>query len=194
LNADHDANENVRDLLSGLSEARAAAVRPLLLSLQSMAQGEVPAPSPELVAVLEANGGSGAPAPRRPRHRGFVFSLALVGALAAGAGTATAVSPEFRSGAAHAIAGIINAIPFGNHTVLHSTPSAPPPSIHTPGAPGKIGSTSHPTPSPGGQGHSKGDSKSSGHANPKSTDHPKSTGHLPSPAGPPAKGHSTGAP
>jgi hypothetical protein len=188
MNADHDASENVRDLLSGLTEANAAAIRPLLLSLQSIAQGEVPAPSPALVAALEAHGSAEVASPRRPRHRTIVFSLALIGALAAGAGTATAVSPEFRSGAAHAIAGIINATPFGNHTVVHSTPSAPPPSVHSPGAPAKIGGTSHPTPSPGGQGNSNGEAKSSGHANPTSTDHPRP------PADPPAKGHSAGAP
>ena len=188
MNADHDASENVRDLLSGLTDTEAAAIRPLLLSLQSMAQGEIPAPSPELVAALEANGSAEVASPRRPRHRTIVFSLSLIGALAAGAGTATAVSPEFRSGAAHAFAGIINAIPFGNHTVLHSTPSAPPPSVHSPGAPAKIGSTTLPTPSPGGQGHSNGEVNSSDHASPKSTDHPTP------PAAPPAKGHSTGAP
>jgi hypothetical protein len=189
MKADHDATENVRELLAELAEADAETVRPLLLSLQSMAHGEVPPLSAELAAVLKENGSAQTAAPRRLRHRSVVFWLALMGALVAGAGTAAAVSPQFRSDAAQAIAGVINAIPFGHPAVVHPSPSAPPTVVHTPGPPARGESTSHATPSSGSSTHSNRDGgSSSGRANPKSTSHPTP------PADPPAKGHGGGAP
>ena len=186
MRADREANEQVRELLAGLDVAHAETARPLLLSIQAMADGEAPAPSPELAALLKGNGASRTVAPARPRHRGLVFSLALIGALAAGTGTAAAVSPDFRLGAAHAIAGIINAIPFGHPGVPSPLPPAPPTSTHKPASPGKGGGTTHPTAAPSDPTHSngKGSGKpSSDHANPKSTNHPTP------PASPPGKSH-----
>ncbi|HEY2643975.1 MAG TPA: hypothetical protein VGI56_09505 [Galbitalea sp.] len=183
-----DANESVRELLSELTEKDAEAVRPLLISLQSMAEGTAPAPSPRLAAALDANESSKSRAHRRLPHRGTIFVLALIGALAAGAGTAAAVSPEFRAGAAHAVAGILGATPYADHAAPHSTPSAPPTSHHSPGAPRSVLPTSHPTPSPSGSTHSNGEGKSAGHASPKSTEHP-----VP-PATPPANGHGVSTP
>jgi hypothetical protein len=187
MRPDREANEQVRALLAGLDVARAETVRPLLLSLQSMADGEAPAPSPELAALLKADEASGTTAPARPRHRGLVFSLALIGALTAGTGTAVAVSPDFRSGAAHAIAGLINAIPFGHPAAPSQLPSAPPTSTHKPVSPGKSGGTTHPTPAPSDPAHSNGNGNgksSSDHPNPKSTNHPT----------PPANGRGGGKP
>jgi hypothetical protein len=186
MSADREANEQVRELLAGLDEAHAETIRPLLLSLQSMAIGEPPVPSPELAALLEADGAPRTVAQARPRHRGLVFSLALIGALVAGTGTAAAVSPDFRLGAAHAIAGVINAIPFGNPTAPNPQLSAPPTSTHKPASPGKSGGTTHPTPTPSDPTHSTGNGNgksSSDHANSKSTDHPTP------PATPPGKSH-----
>jgi hypothetical protein len=183
-----DSNEGIRELLSELSPADAESVGPVLRSLQSMAHGVVPEPSRELAALIEANGSQERASHRRIRHRGVVFSLALIGALAAGAGTAAAVSPEFRTAAANAIAGIVNATPFGNHAGVPSTPSSPALPTRSPGTAAKTGATSHPTPTPSDSGHSKGGGKSPGHANPKSTSHP--TPH----SSPPGKGHGGGAP
>ena len=187
MNSEREASENVRELLSELSAADAAAVRPLLLSLQAMSEGDAPAPSPALAAAFKAHQPSEVPAPRRIRHRGFVFSVALIGALAAGAGTAAAVSPEFRTGAARVFVGIVGAIPFGHPSVAHSVPSAPSTSRHAPGAPAKGNGTSHPTPGASDPTHGNGNS-SPGHVKPKSTAHP-----VP-PAAPPGKGHSSDAP
>ena len=187
MNTAGDANENIRDLLSELTEAEADAVRPLLLSLQSMSQESAPPPSPELAALLGANGSAQTVSPARARHRGWVFSLALIGALVAGTGTAFAVSPQFRSGAAHAIDGIVNTLPFAHHPVLYPTPSETPMVVHTPSQPAKGGGTSQPTPAPGVGNQSNGNGESSsGHGNPHSTSHPTP------PASPPADGH--GAP
>jgi hypothetical protein len=186
MRADREPSEQVRELLAGLDVAHAETVRPLLLSLQSMADRDAPTPSPELAALLTANGTSRTVTPARPRHRGLVFSLALIGALAAGTGTAAAVSPDFRLGAAHAIAGIINAIPFGHPTAPNPLPSAPSTSTHKPVSPGKSGGVTHPTPAPSDPTHSNGNGNgksSSDHANPKSTDHPTP------PATPPGKSH-----
>ena len=186
MRVDREANEQVRELLAGLDAAHAEIVRPVLLSLQSMGEGEASAPSPVLAALLEANGGPRTASPRRPRHRGLVFSLALIGALAAGTGTAVAVSPDFRLGAAHAIAGIINAIPFGHPGAPNPLPSAPSTSTHQPASPGKSGVVTHPTRAPADPTDSNGignGKSSSDHANPKSTDHPTS------PASPPGKSH-----
>ena len=187
MRADREANEQVRELLAGLDAAHAETVRPLLLSLQSMADGEAPAPSPELAALLKVNS---TVTPARPRHRGLLFSLALIGALAVGTGTAVAVSPDFRVGAAHAIAGIIQAIPFGHLTAPNPLQSEPPTSTHKPASPGKSGGAKHPTPAPSdptqsnGNGNGNGNGKSSSdHANPKSTNHPTP------PESPPGKGH-----
>ncbi len=191
MSADRAANKQVRELLAELDAAHAETVRPLLLSLQAMAYDETPQPSPELAALLKANGASRTVAPPRTRHRGLVFSLALIGALAAGTGTAAAVSPDFRVGAAHAIAGIINAIPFGHSTAPSPLPTAPPTSTHKPVSPGKSGSTTHPTPAPGDPTHSNGNGNgksSSDHANPRSTNHPTP------PTAPPANGHGKGKP
>ncbi|MDQ1545898.1 MAG: hypothetical protein QOH69_802 [Actinomycetota bacterium] len=186
MRADREANEQIRELLAGLDAAHAETVRPLLLSLQSMADGEAPAPSPELAALLKANGAPSTVTTARPRHRGLVFSLALIGALAAGTGTAAAVSPDFRLGAAHAIAGIIHAIPFGHPTDPNPLQSEPPTSTHKPASPGRGGGTTHPTPAPGDPTNSNGNGNgksSSDHANPKSTNHPTP------PTSPPGKGH-----
>jgi hypothetical protein len=191
MTAEHEANEQVRELLAGLDAAHAERVRPLLLSLQSMADGEAPGPSPELAALLEANGPARPVTPAGPRHRGLVFSLSLIGALAAGTGTAAAVSPDFRVGAAHAIAGIINAIPFGHPTTPSPLPSAPPTSTHKPASPGKSDGTTHPMPAPGDPSHSNrnGNGKSSSdNANPRSTNHPTP------PATPPANGRAGSKP
>ena len=48
-----DPSKNIRDLLSELPEDDAEALRPLLLSLHSMAVQSAPVPSPELAAKLE---------------------------------------------------------------------------------------------------------------------------------------------
>ncbi len=173
MNPVGDANENLRDLLSDLTETEADTVRPLLLSLQSMLQESAPSPSPELAALLGTNGSAQTVLPRRARHRGLVFSVALIGALVAGTGTAFAVSPQFRSGAAHAVNVIVNTLPFAHHPVLHPTPSETPIVLHTPGSAVKGSSTSPPTPAPGIGSQSNGNGKSSsGHANPHSTSHP----------------------
>lgn len=189
MKPEHDTTDNVRELLSELSEADAERLRPIFLSLQSMAHGEVPAPSAELAAALEASRSTATAPARRLRRRGLVFSLALIGALVAGTGTAFAVSPQFRSGAAHAINGIINAIPFGHPVVVHPLPTSSPSAVHTPVPPAKGHSTSHPTPSPVTATQSNGNGKSpSGHPNPKSTDHPTP------PATPPGNSRGGGAP
>ena len=178
-------DENIRDILSTLPAEDANAVRPLLLSLHSLSQDAAPAPSAELEGLLTGNASTGVVNPRRIHRRTLVFSLALIGALGAGAGTAAAVSPEFRSGAAHAIDGILNAIPFGPHAVVHPAPSGPPTLVQTSGPPAEGSGASHRTPLPGAPTSSHGNGKpSSGHATPKSTSHPS----------PPAKGHGTGAP
>ena len=184
--ADREANDQNRELLAELDTADAETLLPVLLSLRSMADHEVPPPSPQLAAMLEANGAPRTAFPRRPRHRALVFSLALIGALVAGTGTAAAVSPDFRRDAARAIAGIINAIPFGHPTVANPLPSAPPTSTHKPASPGKSGGRTHPTPAPSDPTHSNENgngNSSSDHANPKSTDHPTP------PASPPGKSH-----
>jgi hypothetical protein len=184
--ADCEANEQIRELLAELDTAEAETLLPVLLSLRSMANHEAPTPSPQLAALLEGNGAPRTAFPGRPRHRGLVFSLALIGALVAGTGTAAAVSPDFRVSAAHAIAGIINAIPFGHPAAPNPSSSAPPTSTHKPASPGKSGGTRHPTPAPGDPTHTHGNGNGNSpadHANPRSTNHPTS------PASPPAKGH-----
>ena len=189
MKSEHGATDNVRELLSELSETDAARLGPIVLSLQSLAYGEVPAPSAELAAALEARRSTPTTPTRRLRRRGLVLSLALIGALVAGTGTAFAVNPQFRSGAAHAINGIINAIPFGHPVVVHPAPIASPSAVPVPERPEKGHSTAHPTPSPDAPAQSNGNGKSSsGHANPRSTDHPTP------PAAPPVNGRGGGSP
>ena len=175
--------ENSRDLLSSLAEDDA--VRPLLLSLRSLSHEAAPALSPELAAMLDGNPSTKVARARRSHRRTVVFSLALIGALCAGAGTAAAVSPELRSGAAHAIDSLLKATPFGPHPVAHPTPSEPPTPERTPGTPAKGGSVSHPGPSQNGQTPSRGNGKPpTDQVTPGSTNHPT----------PPAKGQGNGAP
>ena len=179
-----DPSENIRDLLSELAEADAEALRPLLLSLHSMSLQPAPVPSPELAALLERNARAEDVAPLRLRGRRMVFSLALIGALIAGTGTAAAVSPEFRSDAAQAFTGMINAIPFGHFGVVRPAPSRSPVVVHTPAVPANGRGASHPAPSPGVSTHLNGEGKpSSGHVTPKSTGHPAP------PADPSGDGH-----
>jgi len=173
MKPEHDATDNVRQLLSDLTHADAERIRPTLLSLQTMAHREVPAPSQELLAALDSSRSSATAHPHRLRRRGLVLSLTLIGALAAGTGTAYAVSPQFRSDTAHTINGIINAIPFGHPGIVHRLPTSIPSVVHTPAPPTIGNSTPHPTPSPGTPIRSNGNGKfPSGHANPKATNHP----------------------
>ena len=173
MTSSSDPSANMRDLLSELAEDDAEALRPLLLSLHSMSVQSAPVPSPELAAILEKNARAADVAPLRLRGRRVVFLLTLIGALIAGTGTAAAVSPEFRSGAAQAFAGIVNAVPFGHSGVVRPSPSRSPVVVHTPAAPANGRGTSHPTPLPGVSTHLYGEGKpSSGHVNPKSTGHP----------------------
>ena len=173
MTSSSDPSANMRDLLSELAEDDAEALRPLLLSLHSMSVQSAPVPSPELAAILERNARAEDVPPLRLRRRRLVFLLALTGALIAGAGTAAAVSPEFRSGAAQAFAGIVNAVPFGHSGVVRPSPSRSPVVVHTPAAPANGRGTSHPIPSPRISTHPNGEGKpSSGQVNPKSTGHP----------------------
>lgn len=184
-----DPSENIRDLLSELAEDDAEALRPLLLSLHSMSVQSAPVPSPELAVILERNARAADVAPLRLRGRRVVFLLTLIGALIAGTGTAAAVSPEFRSGAAQAFTGIINAVPFGHSGGVRPASSRPPGVVHTPAVPANGRGTSHPTPSPGISIHPNGEVKpSSGQVNPKSTGHPAP------PADPSGDGHGHAGP
>ena len=167
-----EPSENIRHLLSELAEDDAEALRPLLLSLHSMSLQPAPVPSPELAAILERNARAEDVPLLRLRRRRVVFLLALIGALIAGTGTAAAVSPEFRSDAARAFTGIINAVPFGHSGVVRPATSRSPAVVHTPAAPANGRGTSHPTPSPGISTHPNGEDKpSSGPVDPKSTGH-----------------------
>ena len=179
-----DPSKNIRDLLSELPEDDAEALRPLLLSLHSMAAQSAPVPSPELAAILERNARAEDVPPLRLRRRRVVFLLTLIGALMAGTGTAAAVSPEFRSDAAQAFTGMINAVPFGHSGVVRPASSRPPVVVHTPAVPANGRGASHPRPSPGISTHPTGEGKpSSGHVDPKSTGHPAP------PADPSGDGH-----
>lgn len=178
-------DDNIRDLLSGLADADADAVRPLLVSLQSLSHDAAPTPSAALAAVLEGNASRQVARRRHVHRRTLFFSLALIGLLGAGAGTAAAVSPEFRSGAAHAIGRILDAIPFVPHPVAHPVPSGPPRVVHTPRPPAHGGATPRPARSPSGTTPAHGNGQPpSGHPLPMSTNHP----------GPPPKGPGSGAP
>jgi hypothetical protein len=134
-------------LLSEVDDATADAVRPLLLQLQTLARGPVPAPSAELAAQLAGNVMSLNSRRRFGRH-GVIAGLATVGVLALGVGTAAAVSPEFRSGATDVITELVNSTPLGHHS--SDNPGQSGSVDHGDAGGGSSGSDSraHPTPTP----------------------------------------------
>lgn len=185
MKAADNRDENGRDLLSSLAEDDT--VRPLLVSLRSLSHDTAPALSPELAAMLEANASATVDRARWSHRRTVIFSLALIAALGTGAGAAAAaVSPEFRSGAVHAIGSLLNANPFVPHTVENSVPpSRPPAPMRTPGSPAPGGGITHPAPAPSGQPPERGNGTSrTDKPTPRSTNHPT----------PPAKGHGNRVP
>jgi hypothetical protein len=181
---DHDDGPIIDDLLSEFDANDTERLRSVLLDLRSLSQVPVPTPSVELAALLEGNVARLNPRRRRGR-RGVIFSLALVGLMGAGTGAAAALSPDFRSGTAHLVTGIVNGLSQGTGQTTQPAPRAPVVPTHSSGGSANSHSTSqptpHPTPSrslpPQAQGGSGKPSNSP--SNSESTDHPTPPVTLP---------------
>jgi hypothetical protein len=185
MTLDRNDDQIIDDLLTDFEGHDVEQLRSALLGLRAMTREPAPTPSAELAALL---GGTvtALPARRRSGHHGVIFTLALVGALGVGAGTAAAVSPDFRSGAAQVISGIVSGLSLGSKPVVHPAPHPSATPTHVSGDSGQRHSTPHPTSSPTSPEQAHGGSGNSSHTRSKT--------HPTHPTAPPRNPHAPSKP